>query len=391
MPEVAPSKVRGPARAGERAIAPDLARGCMLLLIVLSNTGFFLLAESQRSTVDRVVTTVMGVVLDMRVYPMFAFLIGYGMVQLYRRQLEAGASPRAGAALLRRRGLWMMVFGLGHAALLLSTDVLGAWGLLTLVLSRLFLRRGDRTLLVWCGIGVVFLALMVAGAQMAAGELTLLAEDTPQDTVSAAGTGERSYWASVPVRLLFWLGVISLTVALLTAPIAMLAGIWAARRRVLEEPGNHLRLLGWTAAGGIAIGWLGALPLVLTPGGAGEAALFLLHAATGLAGGLGYAAMFGLIAHRLPRRLHRCRPVVALCAVGKRSLSCYLTHSLIFAPLLAAWGLGLGALMTSSTMALFATGVWLVTVFAAYALERAGRRGPAEVVLRRLVYRRPSL
>jgi uncharacterized protein len=32
-------------------------------------------------------------------------------------------------------------------------------------------------------------------------------------------------------------------------------------------------------------------------------------------------------------------------------------------------------------------GVWLVTVAGAYALERAGRRGPAEVLLRRLAYR----
>ncbi len=35
---------------------------------------------------------------------------------------------------------------------------------------------------------------------------------------------------------------------------------------------------------------------------------------------------------------------------------------------------------------LFAFAVWLVTVAGAYALERAGRRGPAEAVLRRLMY-----
>lgn len=40
-------------------------------------------------------------------------------------------------------------------------------------------------------------------------------------------------------------------------------------------------------------------------------------------------------------------------------------------------------------MFLFAVGVWLVTVVAAHALERAGRRGPAEVLLRRLAYRGP--
>jgi uncharacterized protein len=37
---------RGPVRPGERALAPDLARGFMLLLIVLSNTGFHLWATT---------------------------------------------------------------------------------------------------------------------------------------------------------------------------------------------------------------------------------------------------------------------------------------------------------------------------------------------------------
>ena len=37
-------------------------------------------------------------------------------------------------------------------------------------------------------------------------------------------------------------------------------------------------------------------------------------------------------------------------------------------------------------LALFAIGVWLLTLVLAYAQERAGQRGPAEVLLRRLVY-----
>jgi uncharacterized protein len=81
--------------------------------------------------------------------------------------------------------------------------------------------------------------------------------------------------------------------------------------------------------------------------------------------------------------------VAAVAAVGKRSPSCYLAHSLVFAPLLAAWGSGLDARMSSATMALFATGVWLLTVVVADAMERTGRRGPAEVLLRRLAYGTP--
>ena len=56
-------------------------------------------------------------------------------------------------------------------------------------------------------------------------------------------------------------------------------------------------------------------------------------------------------------------------------------------PVLAAWGLGLGGRLSSWSVAAYAVAVWLVTVVAAYALHRAGGRGPAEVLLRRLVYR----
>jgi len=69
---------RGPVRPGERALAPDLARGGMLLLIVLSNTGFHLWAASHGasgwhpvggSALDRAVQLLMITVLDLRVYP----------------------------------------------------------------------------------------------------------------------------------------------------------------------------------------------------------------------------------------------------------------------------------------------------------------------------------
>ena len=81
---------------------------------------------------------------------------------------------------------------------------------------------------------------------------------------------------------------------------------------------------------------------------------------------------------------------VAVTAVGKRSLSCYLAQSVICAPALAAWGLGLGETFGSAAAALFAIGVWLVTLMLAYLQERADQRGPAEVLLRRLVYPRSS-
>jgi uncharacterized protein len=69
----------------------------MLLLIVLSNTGFHLWAASlgasgwhpvDGSTLDQVVQLLMITLLDLRIYPLFAFLFGYGMMQLFLRRAE---------------------------------------------------------------------------------------------------------------------------------------------------------------------------------------------------------------------------------------------------------------------------------------------------------------
>lgn len=69
-------------------------------------------------------------------------------------------SPRAVDALLRRRNLWLLVFGLVHTTLLFVGDILGAYGLAGLVLGRLFLRRADRTLRILIAALLGFMALL---------------------------------------------------------------------------------------------------------------------------------------------------------------------------------------------------------------------------------------
>ncbi|WP_460999162.1 DUF418 domain-containing protein [Streptomonospora sediminis] len=392
-------------RAGERALAPDLARGLMLLLIVLSNTAFFLYTAEHGpsgwhpvdgSAVDRAVQFAMITGLDLRIFPLFAFLFGYGMMQVMRRQTDAGSTKRAAVRLLRRRSLWLLVFGLLHGSLLLGGDILGTYGVASLLIGWLFLRRRDTTLLVWAvlflGISAYFESQSALGI-LAAGDSAALATE-PSTTYYASG--EESYAASVATRFSTWLFV-AFGGGLLgfSSYTAMLLGFWSARKRLLEEPERYLPLLRGTAIVGVAVGLLGGLPSALAHVGVLGAApammaeggpLYTIQSITGVVGGLGYVSVFALIVHHLSDSARRSLPVAAVAAVGNRSLSCYLAHSLIAAPLLAAWGLGLGAHLTSATMALVAIGVWLLTVAGAYALDRTGRRGPAEVALRRLMY-----
>lgn len=401
--------VVGPTGTTDRALAPDLARGFMLLFIALANSVWYLWASpsdgltvhpAPEGTLDAVAQFFTVMAVDMRSYPMFAFLFGYGMMQLARRQEAAGADVKSVNALLRRRNLWLVVFGFVHAMLLWMGDILGAYGVAGLVLGWLFFRRKDVTLVVW---SAVLTFLMAVGSALSLLALPFVGETEGGtgglDMNEMAGNiGDPSVLSAAADRLLNW-PLVSIGQGLLglVVPTAILLGFWAARRRFLEEPGLHLRTLRWVAGVGIGVGWIGGLPEALAQVGVlglttdQGVMLTFPHMLTGLFGGLGYVALIALVAHGLQERGRTGGVVVtALTATGKRSMSAYLAQSVLCAPILAAWGLGLAAYMTSWTMFLYAVAVWLVTVAGAYALERAGRRGPAEVLLRRLSYRRST-
>jgi uncharacterized membrane protein YeiB len=204
------------------------------------------------------------------------------------------------------------------------------------------------------------------------------------------------YLVSVAERLgMFTLGVVGGTVTLFVlAP--MLVGMAMARAGLLDRPWEHLSVLRRLAVGGALVGVAGSLPYALVvasvwePGAPTVAGLSAVHAITGTAMGVAYVSMFGLWAARLhasgaPRR---GAPAV-LAAVGERSLTCYLLQSVMLAPLLSPWGLGLGESLSTAAAYGIALTVWLVTVTVAWAMASAGRRGPAEVLLRRLTYGRP--
>ncbi|MGO1769744.1 MAG: DUF418 domain-containing protein [Microbacterium sp.] len=409
----ASAAVRGPVRTGERSIAPDVARGFALLFIAVANVPFYLWGAAETgfasahptdgTAVDRVVQAVTMVAIDGRTYPMFAFLFGYGIVQMHRRQWEAGTDDRAARRLLQLRNVWLLVFGFVHALLLWAGDVLGAYGLAGLVMVWLFLRRGDRTLLAWAwsllGLLLLGAAFSIVGgwastefggadASMAIAPDVLAAQAAP------------NYLASIGERVLLWLvvtpgqGLLGLVV-----PAMILLAFWAARRGILESPREHARLLRVVAAVGISVGWLGGVPGALTHFGVIGLAPWTfsgLTAATGAFAGLGYAALFGLVGAALERRRaagpapKRLGVTGAVAAVGRRSLSGYLLQSVLCAPVLAAWGLGLGGTMGSAQVALYAVAVWAVSVLLAAVWESRGWRGPAEVLLRRLIYPRRS-
>jgi uncharacterized protein len=373
----------------ERSLAPDLARGLMLLLIALAHAHMFLAHETtgfrgyaiDGTALDRVVAGLQVLFVDGRALPMFAALFGYGLTRLAERRLHAGVEAPQVKRLVRRRSAWLLAFGFAHALLLFFGDILAAYGLIGLVFTGLLWSR-DRVLVRTAWVTAAAHVLVLAGLGFAA-EAARHANSSPTliaDPVEAAAT-----------RLVLW-SALTTTFYVVSVLPAFALGIWAARRRVLDEPGRHLPLLRRTALWGIAIGVAGGLPLMLADTqtlhveGAAAVATYALHSVTGLAAGLGYAALIALIAAR-PGRADG--PIAnALAACGQRSLTSYLLQSVAFTALFTPGFGNLGASLGDAAASGIAVLVWAATVVLAASMAKAGIRGPAETLLRRLTYGR---
>ncbi|GGK33647.1 hypothetical protein GCM10010124_27820 [Pilimelia terevasa] len=376
----------GPARAtplAARAPGPDLARGFMLLFIALANSHHFLRGATVRggypqdgSGLDSAVTWLLSTFVDGRAFPMFGLLFGYGVARIADRQRAAG--PRRVRRLLWRRSLVLVAVGLLHAVLLFAGDILTAYGVLLLV-GALLVRWRDRWLLVVAVLHLLLLAL-------------------PGDSALHVAPPEPALLPPDPAAAVVLRAQLSLVVAL-AGPIGFLGpfvlGLWAGRRRVLEAPSRHRTLLRVTAAAGLGAAILGAQPVALVLAGAtpvpgdGTAALYSsLHGVTGVLGGLGYAALFALLADWLPTRARR--PVTdAVAATGQRSMTCYLAQSPVWALVFTPFLLDLSGTLTVAGTALLAAATWAATVLLAGWLRRTGRRGPFESLVRRVTYGAP--
>ncbi|MBG0814923.1 DUF418 domain-containing protein [Planomonospora sp. ID82291] len=384
-----PASARGATPVTHRALAPDLARGLMLLLIAVAHAHMYLSGHEtgfrgyalDGGALDRLTAGVQILLVDGRALPMFAALFGYGLVQLTNRQLAAGRSWPQVRAVLRRRSLWLLAFGFCHALLLFFGDILGAYGLIGLVLAG-FVRREDRVVLRAAVIGLALHVVVMA----AFGLLTVSAPkgDTPAamaDPIEAT-----------VMRLIGWSGMTPTYFAVGVVP-AFLFGIWAARRHVLEDPARHRDLLSRVAVTGTGLAVVGGVPLMLidtriwTPSDMVAVPAYVLHSVTGIAGGLAYAAIIGLAADRM-RGGRPGRAVRALVACGQWSLTCYLLQSVIFVAVFAPYAGGLSTRVGDAAASGIAVTTWLATVVLAAALAPGGRRGPAEAALRRLTYGR---
>lgn len=372
------------ARAARRALAPDLARGGMLLFIAFAHAPLFVSAIGRGPEVVNEVTKVFHLLfVHNHARPLFAFLFGYALVQMMNRQQARGADWADVRTLVRRRGWWLLAIGFVHVLLFTPLDILAPYGIAGLLLVGL-LRAKDSTLL-----RVTGLTMIPATAVAAVGMWFPLSQGVSSYTVGSVATGDRTWTEALVDRMTSW--PYGLVIGVLLVIPGVVLGMWVARRRVLDEPESHRTLLWRFSIIATVVSVLGALPAVLLELGAwsNENPVVVLTAATtqpltGYAGGIALAGFIALIACSVADRPGRL--TTAVQALGQRSMSMYLFQTVVWVAVFAPFGMGLEDRTGLAGATVVAIATWVVSVIIADLMRRAGYRGPAEIMLRRLSY-----
>jgi uncharacterized membrane protein YeiB len=374
-----------PLGATARALAPDLARGGMLLAIAFAHAPLFVAAAGRGPAVVNDIASFFHMLfVNNHARPMFAFLFGYALVQLTHRQTARGSDWPAVRKLLRRRGWWLVAFGFVHVAVLVPIDILAPYGISAVLLAGM-LRVRDSALLWTAG-----LTLVPATALVGFGMWYPLAQGKSTYDAGSIMAGTSGLWEMAVGRVQVWPYAVIAGVIMVVPGV--LLGMWAARRRVLDEPVRHRTFLVRTTVITMVVSIAGSVPAGLVQigtwqlEGAALVAAALAQPLAGYLGGLGMAAGIALIAIAAERR--RNRLTVAVEALGQRSMSLYLFQSIVFVAVFYPFGLGLQDDLGLAGATGVAAVTWLLSLVIADLMRRVGHRGPAEILLRRLAYRR---
>ncbi|SDW03168.1 DUF418 domain-containing protein [Paenibacillus sp. CF384] len=373
------SKDYQPPSFSKRKLAPDLVRGVMLLLIALAHANQNLL-NNEATLLNQLIVFLRQIFVDGRAFPVFFLLFGYGMVQLLRAQETKEHEWPFIRKLFRRRGWWLLLFGFVHALSLVDFTI-GLYGM-AMILFCWFLRLSNKKL-VWIAATTLLLATIL-GSEITRGEYDWNQAQPTSQVVASAGILE-----AMLTRAFTWAFY---SVILLHQVIpAMAFGIWAGRKMLLDHPEQHRKLLMWSAAVGLALSTLGGIPLALMSSLVWESPSYLaravagsLHNITGYAGGVGWAALIGLIC--VYPSVIRSKLTMAIAALGQRSLTFYIFQSIVFFIVFTEGVGGLGAVANQLSSDLVAWLTWIISILLAMFMQRANYAGPAEKLLRRLSY-----
>ena len=365
------SSQRGP--VAERSPLPDVLRGVALLGILTVNmqdfAGFLVWRQTGLDGVAQVLTDIFA---NGRFISIFAMLFGWG---------AAGMLARQGAWIFLRRHLLLLLIGALHFVLLWHGDIIATYALLGLALL-LFWRLSARLLVLLAALsgGWWLLSTLLEARHYFllaplprfsdlpdltthtryAQEVAHRAQDFPSDLVG--GAVYNGPW----LIALFLLGAAAQRTGLLMRPQDFRPFL-----RHLARWGTGLGLLL-----GVALAWLNtrsdfASGLLAIP----------VRMAGGLAGGLGYVGLLGLLAAGGGLGWLR-----QFASSGRIAMSNYLAQSLVMTAIFYPYGLGQWGKWGAAACLLLSLAFGLLQVWVSTLIVRRWGRGPLEWLTRKLVY-----
>lgn len=373
----------------KRAISLDIARGSMLFLIILSHLPLLLyMIEPGVATkvtgstpLDHFLNFLMEMIIDNRARPLFAILFGYGLVMIYRKQLERKGEEEA-KRIIKRRCWYLILFGSILAGAAGGQDILMTYGIAGLLLVS-SLKKDNNKIKKYVVISII-ICLIYVPVFWGGFFLAIQSYGFP-----IALTGQETYVNTIVDRLITVLVNPVFTHILMPVIPTVLMGIWLGRLNVLTKPYDYIKQLKQLTIGCLMISLGGAIPLLLIndvwfPGFFTAGVAYGIHIITGFAGGAGYAALFGLLGVGIKYRGVLVRSVTAM---GKRSLTFFVIHEVLIVILLSPIAFNLGAFLTVTSSVLLGIVMWTVTLSIAYFMEIRQIEGPLEKYMRYLTYK----
>jgi uncharacterized protein len=346
----------------ERLVALDILRGVALFGVMAINLVFefrvsifeqFLPPRQVGSSLDRIIATFLDEAIELKAFALFSLLFGAGLAIQFDR---LAAKPRA--ALLVRRLLVLLAFGVIHLTLVWNGDILTEYALAGLLVLPLL--YGPRWLMAGCS-----LALLAVYASSCLIRLMPLPDAS---------------WLSYQARQVYATGSFSDILRFRVHEIAAIAPlhVWVFPRTlalfligaliwrtgiVQRASENRLLLFGAGLAAAVSTAFVGSVLATVTLALAYGA--FIIGLASTAVGAklLGWAA-----------------------PLGRMAFTNYIVQSLIFGWVFYGYGLGSFGKLNVSTALAFGVAVYAAQVFFSQWWLGRYRFGPIEWLWRSLMY-----
>jgi uncharacterized protein len=400
-----------PIAASERIVTLDVIRGFALLGIFIMNmpffnTSFFAGADGTHlwpAWWDRTAETARDVFFSGKFNSMFSMLFAIGFtIQLGRLEQRDPANAKS---IYLRRIFWLFVFGVIHATVFWTGDVLHIYALFGLAL--LAMRRAPDKLL-W----TLFIACLVYPAAIGAYRLATTTPEEVQQLIATAQAweatnnaayGDGSFLAAMREHLgemIFvytdpraFLGILGFYIQIFST---VMIGLMLGRRNFFQNSAAHLALVRrvqwWMLAVGVLTG-----------------AVFGYYIATvedparptpfGVVAGVSYSfcriAIMAFYVAAIIRAVHNDvwrRRLAPMATAGRLPLTNYLMQTLIATFIFYGWGLGFWGKVGPAVDLVLAVGMFfLVQVPLSRLWLQRFDMGPMEYLWRVLTYGRAPL